>query len=582
MNTRSIISLALLVVLTLLVLTPLITPPARANLYKVTNTKDDALLGSLRRAILEANASPGSDTIVFDIPLADPGYLPASGTWQIQLLFPLPELTGNATVIDGGTQTTNRGDRNLYGPEIYLDGSKLGGDMSILTVQSNANQILMLLLAHAPGPAIRINSGAAGNIVRDNFVGLGPDGLAGWGNGSGIHVSHGASENILAHNMISGNDQDGILISGSTTHSNKVRRNHIGLDATGTVAVPNGWDGIAVAAGAYWTTIGGQEGYRNVISGNGQHGIQFYGTDTKSSSVGYNYIGLDASGQTAIGNQDCGIVLADGATNISLDFNVVSGNQRHGLHITGTKTWTQSVYGNVIGANAEATSAVPNGLHGVAIYDAPEPQTIGTDVYGRWPNIIVANGWSGVAIVNSRDVTVQHNAIGTTWNGGATHLGNQFHGVAIVDSPDCTIEGNRIAHNGVHAVRAGVIVEGAAALGNTITKNRVYDNSGKGIQMSKGGNGNPQEPSVSLANCQEVSGSANPFSTVEIFADNNGEGRWYEGSVTLGGGPAFTWSGSAHGPKVTVTMTDIAGNTSEFSAPVANGCYRAALPLVRR
>lgn len=582
MQIRTILAPALLVALFLLWLAPLVSPPALANIYKVTNTRDDALLGSLRRAILEANASPGPDTIVFDIPLADPGYWPVTGTWQIQLLFPLPELTGSGTVIDGATQAVNQGDRNPHGPEIYLDGSKLGGDMSVLIVQSNGNQILGLLLAHAPGPAIRINSGASGNIVRDNYIGLGADGVAGWGNGSGIHLSAGASENVITHNMISGNEQDGILISGSTTHSNEVRRNHVGLDATGAVAVPNGWDGIAVAAGAYWTTIGGQAEYRNVVGGNGQHGIHFYGSGTKSSDASYNYVGLDTSGEKPIGNQGSGIVLADGVTNISLSFNLVSGNQQHGVLITGAGSEAGSIYGNLIGAGESTNQAVPNGLHGLAVYDAPEPQTIGDHVPGRWPNVIVASGWSGVAIVNSRSVTVQNNAIGTTWDGRATGLGNRYHGVAIVNSPDCTIEGNRIAHNGTDAVRAGVIVQGATAIRNTISRNKIYDNSGAGIDLVDGGNGEPHRPGVTWADCQGVDGTAYPYSRVEIFSDENGEGRWYEGSITLGGGPVFCWMGKVQGPNVTVTMTDVEGNTSELSAPAARRCHQVRLPLVRR
>lgn len=582
MNAHKVAAQVLIASLVLILVTPLATPPAQANIYKVTNTKDDALLGSLRRAILEVNASPGPDTIVFDIPLADPGYWPVTGTWEISLLFSLPALTGAGTVIDGHTQAANQGDRNPHGPEVHLDGSGLGGDASIFYVQSNANQILGLLLAHAPGPAIRVNTGAAGNIIRDNYIGLAADGSAAWGNGSGIHISHGAAENVIANNFISGNDQDGILISGSTTHSNLVRRNTIGLDASGGVAVPNGWDGTAVAGGAYWTTIGGEEGYRNYIGGNGQNGIHFYSSGTKSSDVSYNYIGLSASGSEAVGNQASGIVLDDGVTNISLSFNTVSGNQQHGILITGTKTEAGGVYGNVVGADPQLTKAVPNGLHGVAVYDATMPQTLGDPTPGRWPNVIVANGWSGVAIVNSRNVTVQNNAIGTTWDGTRAGLGNNFHGVAIVDSPDCTIEGNRIAYNGTQATRPGVIVQGATATGNTITKNQIYDNSGKGIDLVDGGNGNPQQPSVASVSCQAVGGSSYPFSTVEVFSDAEGEGRWYEGSVTLGGGPVYSWPGTVLGPMVTVTATDIAGNTSEFSAPVASGCHRIALPIVRR
>jgi hypothetical protein len=43
----------------------------------------------------------------------------------------------------------------------------------------------------------------------------------------------------------------------------------------------------------------------------------------------------------------------------------------------------------------------------------------------------------------------------------------------------------------------------------------------------------------------------------------------YEGSTTADGAGNWTFDGSLHGPNVTATATDAAGNTSEFSAPVA-------------
>src|SRR5690349_18868836 len=65
-----------------------------AATYTVTNAADSGA-GSLRQAILDANANPGADTIVFNIP--------GSGLHTIVLASWLPNATDPVTV-DGYTQ----------------------------------------------------------------------------------------------------------------------------------------------------------------------------------------------------------------------------------------------------------------------------------------------------------------------------------------------------------------------------------------------------------------------------------------------------------------------------------------------
>ncbi|MFQ5607639.1 MAG: hypothetical protein ACE5GA_06810, partial [Candidatus Zixiibacteriota bacterium] len=67
---------------------------AQAATYTVVNTTD-AGSGSLRQAIADANANPGSDLIHFNIP--------GGGVHTIQPLTPLPTITDPVT-IDGYTQ----------------------------------------------------------------------------------------------------------------------------------------------------------------------------------------------------------------------------------------------------------------------------------------------------------------------------------------------------------------------------------------------------------------------------------------------------------------------------------------------
>ena len=75
--------------------------------FLVTNTNDSGT-GSLRQAIINADAAPYPSTILFDIPAAtDPllsipvsGFDPSTQTWTIALLSPLPAITQTVT-IDG-------------------------------------------------------------------------------------------------------------------------------------------------------------------------------------------------------------------------------------------------------------------------------------------------------------------------------------------------------------------------------------------------------------------------------------------------------------------------------------------------
>src|SRR5438132_474984 len=66
-----------------------------ASTFTVTNTNDSGA-GSLRQAILDANANAGADTIAFNIP--------SSGVQTITPATPLPAITDPVT-IDGYTQT---------------------------------------------------------------------------------------------------------------------------------------------------------------------------------------------------------------------------------------------------------------------------------------------------------------------------------------------------------------------------------------------------------------------------------------------------------------------------------------------
>jgi hypothetical protein len=132
--------------------------------------------------------------------------------------------------------TQDPGD-SLFG--VIIDGSSspvsnntIGGDTPARRNIISAN--------NQSGVAISF-AGATGNKVMGNFIGTDKDGTADLGNtNNGVFVHNGAANNIIGgtkatmRNIISGNNNDGVLIEGSGATGNRVMGNYLGTDKTGT------------------------------------------------------------------------------------------------------------------------------------------------------------------------------------------------------------------------------------------------------------------------------------------------------------------------------------------------------------
>jgi len=108
-------------------------------------------------------------------------------------------------------------------------------------------------------------------------------------------------------NVISANTLAGVLLSGAT--QNTVAGNYIGTDATGTLEVSNGLDGVLIADLASNNMIGGTvPGAGNLISNNGSDtDPDHYGYGIEVDSAGnffdWNYIGWDVTGTVVLANK---------------------------------------------------------------------------------------------------------------------------------------------------------------------------------------------------------------------------------------------------------------------------------------
>ena len=117
-------------------------------------------------------------------------------------------------------------------------------------------------------------------------------------------------------NIISGNFFHGIEITGVGTEVNKVVGNYIGTDKDGMKPLPN-LCGVEIRDGAMRNIIGGAaEGERNIISGNEQSGVIIMDEGTCRNKVVGNYIGTDKDGMNPLLNHMCGIEISGDGVNV--------------------------------------------------------------------------------------------------------------------------------------------------------------------------------------------------------------------------------------------------------------------------
>ena len=122
---------------------------------------------------------------------------------------------------------------------------------------------------------------------------------------------NGTSPLAAQENVISGNLGDGVCIVGDGTTQNCVSGNYIGTDEMASTEVPNGADGVCITGGASTNTIGGiSQMAGNVIANNEGNGVSIDGSN--SNYVQDNWIGTDASASMSIGNGRNGVLITDG------------------------------------------------------------------------------------------------------------------------------------------------------------------------------------------------------------------------------------------------------------------------------
>src|SRR5579883_3261245 len=520
--------------------------PARAATVFVVNSSGDdhdqfrgdgicATAGgvcTLRAAIEEANAEGGAQpiTITFNIP--------GSGVQTIQISSPLTVTAGNLT-IDGYTQPGAAPNTAplIDNAQIMVEVKGQGPTYDGFVLISRHNTVRGLAIYDVFRPFYLDGPNSDYNRLVGDFIGTNAAGTFAYGyqpgqgvyNAHGVSLYNGPSYNQIGdvapgdRNVISGNGFKGICMEnvptgGPTTSYNVIYNNIIGLSPSGgpfpNTRYGNPDHGIDLNHGASYNVIGGTApGQRNVISGNGQNGIEISHPMSTTNDYGNqivgNYVGTDVTGSAAYtytGNLLNGINVEDGAISTTVTDNVVGNNGQYGVALystTADNTHHNMVHDNWIGVTPGG-AAIPNKRFGLLIGYISHDNLIG-------PNNVIADNSLGIDVTN-----------------GASR--------------------------------------------NTITQNSIYANGGAGlgISLAPGTQNNIQAPSLSGATTAQVSGTACATWTIEVFvADSFGQGKTYLTTGAAAADGTFTIPiAQPVGTCLTATATDGLGDTSQFAGRV--------------
>ena len=500
-------------------------------------------------------------------------------------------------------------------------GGKGAGEGNVIVGHTDVG-IQLFLLEGATAVGNFIGTDRAGNTLSS------PDNVS-LGNYIGIAIEDTfditvGDGTVEGRNVISGNidtvDDLGTGIFVSLADGTSIKGNYIGVKPNGTEALPNDY-GIFILD-SIDTDIGGTTpGSRNIISGNTVNGIEATGVCScggLTTQIRGNYIGLDSTGTSALGNGENGVLVYQGSGivvggSFPGEGNVVSGNGEDGISIVGFLSGAIEVAGNRVGTNAAGTAALGNENDGISMLPdvgfgpGPFGSLIGGHAQGTG-NLVSGNGRHGIYLLDASDGSilgpvelenlVTNNAVGVDVNGTGA-IPNQGSGIAVVASVATFVFENVVANN----AQAGVLVEplGMGAPGTIVVTNSIYNNGGLGIDLTgvvtdDDGDGvteNDSPDADGVQNFPVVTTAATSSALavlggtitttpdtgvhVELFASpscdpsGNGEGRTFVGSVDVftdgAGRAAFNKTVAPLTPDHWVTATastpDLA--TSEFS-----------------
>jgi len=252
--------------------------------------------------------------------------------------------------------------------------------------------------------------------------------------------------------------------------------------------------------------------------------------------------------------------------------NLISGNALAGVRISdGSRN--NRLMGNFIGTDATGNSAIGNDGDGVAILNAEHNGLIGT-TRNQSPfiyyNVISGNGGNGLRVLDSKAITIHANFFGLGAN-NATIVANGGDGALIEGNSSNIQYGGVIPLGNVNAGNRGNGINVTDHVRNFITFNTfagltafggIAPNQQSGIRISSDGGNNKVRTNVMAGNAQHglhITGDAR-----DIWVDPNiiGLNTYGTEATYSDGGQTISWGNNQDGIRVDGNASDIliAGN----------------------
>lgn len=366
---------------------------------------------------------------------------------------------------------------------------------------------------------------------------------------------------------------DGIKVSGGNTFNTEIGNATVGTDATGSTGVGNGGDGIHID-GAPNVLIGGA-GQGNIVSGNTGNGISV--ENTSNTSIKANSVGVvPQQGNVRLANQKNGISIRNsqnsvvGGTFAGIG-NVVSGNLKNGVLISGVNSISNQIQRNALGTDLFNTTGLGNNENGVRVTNGAHYNVIGGDIPDNG-NTISGNGGNGIQIDDENENT-PFGAVTQSSNNNRVAVNTIFNNIGL---------GIDIFPAGANPNDAGDGDEGPNRSQNyPVIDNFIIDS-----------NGNLIASYMLDTNASNANYGANGVYVQFFKSDSAGQGQsllnsdyWTTADQTSGSLKGVILGNAAAlgftlNDLMTATATDADGNTSEFvptgviptPSPTPNSC----------
>ncbi|MBK6526069.1 MAG: hypothetical protein IPG07_11305 [Crocinitomicaceae bacterium] len=393
---------------------------------------------------------------------------------------------------------------------------------------------------------------SSSNTIASNKIGNNTDGsgtLSGTNNQAiGIHLdSVSVGNNIEELNIIGGNTNAGMKISGNLSENNTVSGNYFGIKSDGITSLSNGVSNLIISDSAHQNLIGGPTiSDRNYFGGNLQQHI-FTAWDADSNQIAGNYINLGADGFTTYNTVDGIYLTVDSKQNIiggglPGEGNTIVGLSGNGIRLDSSPN--TKILGNRIGIKPDSSPG-PIGDSGIL--------SEGAD-----------NTWIGAYLPGSDSINIITNC----------NTGVNLTTVFVLNSSYGNVIGGNAIYNNTQ--------QGIDLLGDDLVM--PIDTNNSNIFLDNGGMDRPDI--ISAWNCTDgfthvgfkfFASNALPNYHVEFYRNTVPDGSGYgEGEIYIGD---FTFSPTtnydtisinlgqtlAPGTVLTATITGVLNNTSEFS-----------------